>query len=170
MGGTSGGGGSSTSTTTANIAPELHPLFQQTGQLLQGAQIFQPQIQSPGFGFGLAPQVGGGFDPNQFNAPGAQPTPTQTQAAIPSQGQAPPQGKGGGQPVQPGVPAGGVLPSQTQIPQGPQGGKGGGAGAAPEAGAGLLLSIFTIYQAYFHRLHDLVERVAPVRTRTENGT
>ncbi len=40
----------------------------------------------------------------------------------------------------------------------------------PEAGAGLLLSIFTIYQAYFHRLHDLVERVAPVRTTTENGT
>ncbi len=35
----------------------------------------------------------------------------------------------------------------------------------PEAGAGLLLSIFATYQAYFHRLHDLVERVHLVRPK-----
>lgn len=33
----------------------------------------------------------------------------------------------------------------------------------PEAGAGLLLSVFTIYQAYFHRLHNLVDRVELIR-------
>ena len=42
--------------------------------------------------------------------------------------------------------------------------------ATPEAGAGLLLAIFTVYQAYFRRLHDLIERVAPVRIRTGNRT
>lgn len=31
----------------------------------------------------------------------------------------------------------------------------------PEAGAGLLLAVFCVYQAYFHRLHGLVQEVAP---------
>lgn len=31
----------------------------------------------------------------------------------------------------------------------------------PEAGAGLLLAVFCAYQAYFHRLHSLVQEVAP---------
>jgi hypothetical protein len=29
----------------------------------------------------------------------------------------------------------------------------------PEAGEGLLLGIFTVYQAYFHRLHSRVKRL-----------
>ena len=33
----------------------------------------------------------------------------------------------------------------------------------PEAGAGLLLAVFTVYQAYFHRLSALVERVGEVK-------
>jgi hypothetical protein len=33
----------------------------------------------------------------------------------------------------------------------------------PEAGAGLLLSVFSVYQAYFHRLHALVKRIETVR-------
>lgn len=32
----------------------------------------------------------------------------------------------------------------------------------PEAGAGLLLSVLTIYQAYFHRLSSIVNRVDSV--------
>lgn len=33
----------------------------------------------------------------------------------------------------------------------------------PEAGAGLLLSVFCIYQAYFHRLSSMVARLEPIR-------
>jgi len=29
----------------------------------------------------------------------------------------------------------------------------------PEAGEGLLLAVFTVYQAYFHRLHSRVNRI-----------
>lgn len=61
------GGGSSTSTTTASIAPELQPLFSSTGSIVQGAQATVPQVQGPGFSFGLVPQVGGGFNPSQFS-------------------------------------------------------------------------------------------------------
>lgn len=38
----------------------------------------------------------------------------------------------------------------------------------PEAGAGLLLSVFSVYQAYFHRLHDLVERVDTIRSSRDS--
>ena len=31
-----------------------------------------------------------------------------------------------------------------------------------EAGQGLLLAIFTVYQAYFHRLSSMIERVEDV--------
>lgn len=32
-------------------------------------------------------------------------------------------------------------------------------GTVPEAGEGLLLSVFTVYQAYFHRMHPRIQRV-----------
>jgi len=38
----------------------------------------------------------------------------------------------------------------------------------PEAGAGLLLSIFTVYQAYFHRLIDLVNPIEDVVSNRMN--
>ncbi len=37
----------------------------------------------------------------------------------------------------------------------------------PEAGEGLLLSIFTVYQAYFHRMHSRVERIGSALAETE---
>jgi hypothetical protein len=33
----------------------------------------------------------------------------------------------------------------------------------PEAGAGLLLAVFAIYQAYFYRLSSLIERIPPIK-------
>ena len=46
MGGS--GGGKSSSTTTASIAPELQPLFAQTGETIQALQRFQPGMLGPG--------------------------------------------------------------------------------------------------------------------------
>lgn len=45
-----GGGGSSQSTTTASIAPELQPLFKQTGDIMQRLQLFNPSAYIAGGG------------------------------------------------------------------------------------------------------------------------
>lgn len=39
----------------------------------------------------------------------------------------------------------------------------------PEAGAGLLLSVFTVYQAYFHRISGRVRRIDDVVATTADG-
>lgn len=38
-----------------------------------------------------------------------------------------------------------------------------------EAGEGLLLSIFTVYHAYFHRMHPRVQRIGAALAKTEGG-
>lgn len=37
--------------------------------------------------------------------------------------------------------------------------------STPEAGAGLLHAVFAVYQAYFNRLHSLIQRVDAVRSK-----
>lgn len=37
----------------------------------------------------------------------------------------------------------------------------------PEAGEGLLLAVFTVYQAYFHRMHGQVRRLGDALTKAE---
>jgi len=81
----SGGSSGSTSTTQQSIAPELQPLFAQTGQQLQALQGFSPfgfQGQFPGF----FPQAGGqpGGQPQVAQIPGLG-TPTFAPAGLGTQ-------------------------------------------------------------------------------------
>lgn len=42
-------------------------------------------------------------------------------------------------------------------------------GKLPEAGEGLLLSVFTVYQAYFYRMHPRIQRVASALSTGNTG-